>query len=86
MDSSGRRTPARPAGLPAPHRPRLAAPSRLLDQRGIDDVVIFGGGIIPDEDMAELQRLGVARVFTPGATTTDIVDWVRENVGAPTGA
>ena len=49
---------------------------------GIDDVVVFGGGIIPDEDIPELERLGVAKVFTPGATTTDIVDWVRANVGA----
>ena len=48
----------------------------------IDDVVVFGGGIIPDEDIPELERLGVAHIFTPGATTTEIVDWVREHVGA----
>ena len=52
-----------------------------MAERGIDDVVVFGGGIIPDEDMPELERLGVAHIFTPGATTTDIVDWVRANVG-----
>ena len=55
--------------------------AELLRERGIDDVVVFGGGIIPDEDIPELQRLGVAQVFTPGATTTEIVDWVRANVG-----
>ena len=55
----------------------------LMDQRGIDDVVVFGGGIIPDEDIPELERLGVAKIFTPGATTTEIVDWVRQHVGAP---
>jgi methylmalonyl-CoA mutase, C-terminal domain len=55
----------------------------LMDERGIDDVVVFGGGIIPDEDIPELQRLGVGRIFTPGATTTEIVDWVQQNVGAP---
>jgi methylmalonyl-CoA mutase C-terminal domain/subunit len=60
--------------------------AELLRERGIDDVVVFGGGIIPDEDIPELERLGVARIFTPGATTTEIVDWVRENVGAPAGA
>jgi methylmalonyl-CoA mutase C-terminal domain/subunit len=60
--------------------------AELLSERGIDDVVVFGGGIIPDEDIPELERLGVAKVFTPGATTTDIVDWVREHVGAPAGA
>ena len=56
--------------------------AELLRERGVDDVVVFGGGIIPDEDMPELERLGVAKVFTPGATTTEIVDWVRSNVGA----
>ncbi|NYJ04722.1 cobalamin B12-binding domain-containing protein [Petropleomorpha daqingensis] len=60
--------------------------SELLRERGVDDVVVFGGGIIPDEDIPELERMGVARVFTPGATTTEIVDWVREHVGAPAGA
>jgi len=60
--------------------------AELLRERGIDDVVVFGGGIIPDEDIPELERLGVARIFTPGATTTEIVDWVREHVGTPAGA
>ena len=59
--------------------------AELLRERGIDDVVVFGGGIIPDEDIPELERLGVARIFTPGATTTEIVDWVRERVGTPAG-
>ena len=60
--------------------------SERLSDRGVDDVVVFGGGIIPDEDIPELERLGVSKIFTPGATTTDIVDWVREHVGAPAGA
>src|SRR5215216_1034933 len=60
--------------------------SELLSERGIDDVVVFGGGIIPDEDIPELERLGVSKIFTPGATTTEIVDWVRQHVGAPAGA
>jgi methylmalonyl-CoA mutase C-terminal domain/subunit len=47
--------------------------------------VVFGGGIIPEEDIPELERMGVARIFTPGATTTEIVDWVREHVGTPAG-
>ena len=54
----------------------------LLAQREASDIVVFGGGIIPDEDVPELEKLGVARIFTPGATTTEIVDWVRANVGA----
>ncbi len=56
--------------------------AELMGERGVDDVVVFGGGIIPDEDLPELERLGVARIFTPGATTTEIVDWVRGHVGA----
>ena len=60
--------------------------AELLRERGVDDVVVFGGGIIPDEDIPELERLGVARIFTPGATTTEIVEWVRTHVGAPAGA
>jgi len=43
---------------------------------------VFGGGIIPEADIPELDKLGVAKVFTPGATTTEIVEWVRANVSA----
>jgi methylmalonyl-CoA mutase C-terminal domain/subunit len=52
----------------------------LLAEREAGDIVVFGGGIIPDADIPELERIGVAKVFTPGATTQSIVDWVRENV------
>jgi methylmalonyl-CoA mutase, C-terminal domain len=72
--------------LSGAHMTLFARLAELMRERGVDDVVVFGGGIIPDEDIPELGKLGVARVFTPGATTTDIVDWVRENVGAATGA
>jgi methylmalonyl-CoA mutase C-terminal domain/subunit len=53
---------------------------RLLTERGAGDVAVFGGGIIPDEDSKKLKTLGVRQVFTPGASTEDIVKWVRENV------
>ncbi|GHJ46047.1 methylmalonyl-CoA mutase [Catellatospora sp. TT07R-123] len=52
----------------------------LLRERGAGDMVVFGGGIIPEADIPELERLGVAKVFTPGATTQAIVEWVRANV------
>ena len=52
----------------------------LLAERDATDIVVIGGGIIPVEDIAELKQLGVAEVFTPGAPTTAIVDWVRANV------
>ena len=72
--------------LSGAHMTLFARLAELLREREVDDVVVFGGGIIPDEDIPELERLGVAKVFTPGATTTEIVDWVRSNVGAPAGA
>jgi methylmalonyl-CoA mutase C-terminal domain/subunit len=53
----------------------------LLRERGADDIVVFGGGIIPDDDIAELAAMGVRKVFTPGAPTYEIVDWVRTHVG-----
>ena len=54
----------------------------LLKERDAADIVVFGGGIIPDADIPELEAIGVARIFTPGATTTSIVDWVRAHVPA----
>ncbi|MDT5028921.1 MAG: isobutyryl-CoA mutase small subunit [Micromonosporaceae bacterium] len=54
----------------------------LLAQRNATDIMVFGGGIIPDQDIPELERLGVAKIFTPGATTQSIVEWVRDNVAA----
>jgi len=50
----------------------------LLKEKGLDDVLLFGGGIIPDKDIDELKRLGVGRLFTPGASTQTIVSYVRE--------
>lgn len=55
----------------------------LLAERDVTDIVVFGGGIIPEADIPELERLGVAKIFTPGATTGSIVEWVRENVAQP---
>src|SRR5579862_9798461 len=48
-----------------------------LKQRGAGDVVVFGGGIVPKDDLPKLQQIGVARIFTPGTSTTEIVDWVE---------
>ena len=55
----------------------------LLAERDAADIVVFGGGIIPADDIAELEKLGVARIFTPGATTASIIEWVRANVATP---
>jgi methylmalonyl-CoA mutase, C-terminal domain len=52
----------------------------LLREKDAEDIVVFGGGIIPAADIPELQAMGVARVFTPGATTTEITEWVRSHL------
>ena len=57
----------------------------LLAARDAADIVVFGGGIIPADDLPELQRLGVARVFTPGTPTRDIVSWVEARMGGARG-
>jgi methylmalonyl-CoA mutase C-terminal domain/subunit len=51
----------------------------LLAERDASDIVVFGGGIIPEEDIPLLEEIGVAKVFTPGAPTTAITDWVSEH-------
>jgi methylmalonyl-CoA mutase C-terminal domain/subunit len=57
--------------------PRVVA---LLRDRGVEDVVVFGGGIIPQDDIAPLREQGIEQIFTPGATTGDIVTWLRERL------
>lgn len=59
--------------------PRVA---EELKKRGMDDVVMFGGGIIPKDDIPALEKLGFKGIFGPGASTLDIVEWVRKNVPA----
>jgi methylmalonyl-CoA mutase C-terminal domain/subunit len=66
--------------LSGAHMTLFAKVVDLLRERDASDIVVFGGGIIPDDDLPELERLGVAKVFTPGATTTEIVEWVRTHV------
>ncbi len=55
--------------------PRLVS---LLREKGMHDVLLFGGGIIPDKDISELKSLGVGELFTPGASTQSIVEYVRQ--------
>jgi methylmalonyl-CoA mutase, C-terminal domain len=50
----------------------------LLAERDASDIAVFGGGIIPDEDIPVLEQMGVRKVFTPGAATTEITGWVAE--------
>ena len=69
--------------LSGAHMTLFARVLELLRERDASDIVVFGGGIVPEADLPELTELGVAKVFTPGATTGEIVAWVRENLGAP---
>ena len=52
----------------------------LLAEKGASEIKLFGGGIIPDDDAAELRKKGVLEIFTPGASTETIVNWVRGNI------
>ena len=68
--------------LSGAHMTLFARVLELLAEQGAGDVVVFGGGIVPDADIPELEKAGVARIFTPGATMDEIVDWVRGHVGS----
>jgi methylmalonyl-CoA mutase C-terminal domain/subunit len=52
----------------------------LLKEKGASDIGVFGGGIIPDDDIPRLKKLGVAEIFTPGSSTQDIVQWIRGHI------
>lgn len=67
--------------LSGAHMTLFARVLELLAERGAADITVFGGGIVPDADIAELERMGVARIFTPGASTQDIVAWVQATLG-----
>jgi methylmalonyl-CoA mutase, C-terminal domain len=67
--------------LSGAHMTQFSRVLELLRERAATDIVVFGGGIIPDADIAELEQMGVAKIFTPGATTTEIVNWVSATLG-----
>ncbi len=53
---------------------------KILKEKGAQDILVFGGGIIPKNDVVELKKLGVKEIFLPGSSTEDIITWIRENV------
>jgi methylmalonyl-CoA mutase C-terminal domain/subunit len=74
--------------LSGAHMTLFARVVELLRERDAQDIVVFGGGIVPSADITALEELGVRKVFTPGASMHDIVEWVRAHVGGhpgPTG-
>ena len=52
----------------------------LLEEKGADDIMVFGGGIIPEEDIAELKKAGIREIFAPGTPIEKAVNWVRQNI------
>ena len=72
--------------LSGAHMTLFARVIELLREQDAADIVVFGGGIIPEDDIAELTALGVARIFTPGAPTTEIVTWVNDTLGTRSAA
>ena len=65
--------------LSGAHLTLFADVMELLRARKACDIIVFGGGIIPEDDITELEALGVAKIFTPGATTASIVEWVEDH-------
>ncbi|GGO06873.1 methylmalonyl-CoA mutase [Microbispora rosea subsp. aerata] len=68
--------------LSGAHMTLFARLFEVLREEGAEDIIVFGGGIIPEADIPELTKMGVARIFTPGSTTQEIVEWVRSAVPA----
>jgi len=66
--------------LSGAHIPLFSRTLELLKAEGAKDVLLFGGGIIPDADIATLKEMGVSEIFTPGTPSEKIVEWVRANV------
>lgn len=66
--------------LSGAHMTLFPAVLEEMKKRGADDIILFGGGIIPDDDKAELEKMGVARIFTPGAPTEDAIRFLRDAV------
>ena len=68
------------SSLAGAHKYLFPAVVNLLRERGAGDIVVCGGGIIPDEDMAPLKEAGIKQIFTPGTPLDEVVQWVKENV------
>lgn len=64
------------------HMTLFPAVMTLLKDSKAEDIRVFGGGIIPDDDIPKLKGMGVTEIFTPGSSTQDIVQWIRTNIPA----
>ena len=68
--------------LSGAHMTQFPAVIELLKKEKADDILVFGGGIIPKDDILKLETLGVKKIFLPGSTTVEIVAWIRANIPA----
>jgi len=66
--------------LSGAHNTLLPRVCQLLKDKSADDIMVFGGGVIPEEDIPGLKAAGICEIFTPGTSTEEITAWVRENV------
>ena len=66
--------------LSGAHMPLFERILKLLSEAGVEDLLVFGGGIIPDQDIPQLHAMGVAGVFQPGATTKQIIEFLEERL------
>ena len=67
------------------HMTLFPAVLELLAKQRASEIKVFGGGIIPDDDIKELKRLGVGEIFTPGASTQAVIAWIKTNLESSTG-
>lgn len=66
--------------LSGAHSTLLPKVAELLKGEGVDDILVLGGGVIPEEDIPELKEKGIAEIFTPGTPTTVTIDYIRNNI------
>ncbi len=66
--------------LSGAHNTLLPRVTQLFREKGANDIKVFGGGVIPEDDIPSLKAAGISEVFTPGTSTEDIVGWVKSNV------
>ncbi len=69
------------SSLSGAHNHLFPRVTQLLRERQAADIMVFGGGVIPEKDIPSLEEAGIAAIFTPGTTTTAVIDYIRENVG-----
>lgn len=68
--------------LSGAHMTLFPAVIDLLKKEGAEDILVFGGGIVPKPDIEKLKQAGVQQIFLPGTTTTEVIEWVRSNIKA----